>query len=167
MDVGLHHGRIGADDVGVDHVLRNSILAKQFVDLPPGFRPDDEEALVQEGEVHYGPFPHPQEVLEERFAADADDCLAEGQPFEVLHDQGPQDILRGIVSLAALGVALGEFLEVLMHGRKDLVIVGEHLTDRPISGTIVTDDLGQPVIAGLKAQHGFLLSTHPCSPLGF
>ena len=52
-----------------------------------------------------------------------------------------------------------------MHGRQNLGIVVQHLTDRPISGTIVTDDLGQPVIPGLKTQHGFLLSTHPCSPM--
>ena len=54
MDVGFHHGRVGADDVGGDDFLRNSILAKQFVDLPPGFRADGEEALVEKAEVHHG-----------------------------------------------------------------------------------------------------------------
>ena len=42
-----------------------------------------------------------------------------------------------------------------MHGRKDFGIVVEDLTDGPVSGTIVTDDLGQPVVAGLETQHGF------------
>ena len=121
----------------------------------PGLRPDGEEALVQEGEVHHGPLPHPQEVLEERIAADADDRLAEGQPFEVLHDQSPQDVLRGVVALAALGVAFGKLQEVLVDGREDLGIVVEDLTDGPVSGTIVPYDLGQPVVAGLETQHGF------------
>jgi uncharacterized protein YuzE len=148
----------------VDRILRNSIPAKQFVDSFPGFRLDGQEALVQEGEVHDGPLPHPQEVLEERVAADANDRLTEGQPFKVLHDQGPQDILRSVVALASLGVAFGELLEILMDRRKNLGIVVEDLTDCAVSVTIVAYDLGQPVVIGLETQHGFLLSTHPCSP---
>jgi hypothetical protein len=54
-----------------------------------------------------------------------------------------------------------------VHGGKDFGVVVEDLTDGPVSGTIVTDDPGQPVIAGLKTQHGFHFPTHPCSPLGF
>ena len=56
------------------------------------------------------------------------------------------------------------FRRSLMDRRKDLGIVVEDLTDGPVSGTIVANDLGQPVIAGLETQHGFPLPTHPCSP---
>ena len=52
-----------------------------------------------------------------------------------------------------------------MDRRKDLGIVVEDLTDCAVSVTIAAYDLGQPIVIGLKAQHGFLLSTHPCSPL--
>ena len=51
-----------------------------------------------------------------------------------------------------------------MHGREDLGIGVEDLTDGPISGTIVSDDPGQSFIAGLETQHGFRFPTHPCSP---
>ena len=102
MDVGLHDGRVGANDLRADLPLGNSMAAKQFVDLPPCLGADGQEALVQEAEVHDGPLPHPEEVLEERIAADADDGLAEGESFEVLDDQGPQDVLRGVVALAPL-----------------------------------------------------------------
>ena len=165
MDVGFHHRRVGADDIGAEHFLRNSIPAKQFVDPPPRCGADGEEAPVEKGEVHHRPLPHPREVLEKRVAADADDRLAEGQPFEVLDEQGPQNVLGGVIALTARGVALGKCQEVLVHGRKDFGIVVEHLTDGPVSGTIVTDDFGQPVIAGLKTQHGFHFSTHPYSPM--
>ena len=165
VDVGFHHGGVGADDVGSDHFLRNSIFAKQFVDLPPGGGPDGEEALVEEGEVHHGPLPQPEEVLEERLAADADDDLAEGQPFEVLHHQGPQNVFGGVVALAAPGTALGELGEVLVDDREDLGIVVEDLTDGPVSVTILAYDLWQSFVAGLETQHGFHLLTHPCSPM--
>ena len=165
VNVGFHHRCVGADDVGADHFFRNSILAKQFVDPSPRLGPDDEKALVQKRVVHYGPLSHSQEVLEERITADANDRLAERQPFEVLYDQGPQDVLRGVVALPPVCVSLGKLQQIFVDGRKDLGIVVEDLTDRPVSGTIVPYDLGQPVIAALKAQHGFHFPTHPCSPM--
>ena len=54
-----------------------------------------------------------------------------------------------------------------MNGRRISGLSSRDLTDRPVSGTIVPYDLGQPVIAGFETQHGFHLPTHPCSPLGF
>ena len=164
MDVGFHDGRIGADDVGADRLLRNSIPAQQFVDVLPGFRLDGEEALVQEAEVHHRPLPHAQEVLEERLAADADDGVTKGQPFAVLDDQGSQDVLRGVVCPASRGVSLGKFQQVLVYGGKNLAIGVEHLTDGPVSGTIVTNDSWQSLVTGFKTQHGFHFLTHPCSP---
>ena len=145
-------------------IFRNPVPAKQFVDPPPRLGPDDEEALVQEAEVHHGPLPHPQEILEQGIAADADDGLAERQAFEVLHHQRPQDVLRGVVALAALGTALRELGQILVHRRKDLGIAIEDLTDRPVSVTILSYDLWQSLVAGLKTQYGFHLPTHPCSP---
>jgi hypothetical protein len=94
VDIGFHDSGVRANDVRTDRLLRNPIPAKQFVDLLPSLRLDDQEALVQEGEVHHGSLPHPQEVLQERFAADADDGVAEGKSFEVLYDQCPQDVLE-------------------------------------------------------------------------
>ena len=164
VDVGFHDGGVGADDVGVDHVFRNSVLAKQFVDVFPGFRLDSQEAFVEEGVVHHRSFPHPGEILEKRIAADADDGFAEGQPFEVLDDQRSEDVFRGVVTFAALGVAFGELQEIPVDCRKDFGIVIEDLTDDAVSFTIVANDLGQPVVIGLELQHGFVLSTHPCSP---
>lgn len=52
-----------------------------------------------------------------------------------------------------------------MDRREYLGVVVQYLTDRPISGTIVTYDLWQSVVTGLETQHGFLLSTHPCYPM--
>ena len=37
---------------------------------------------LSRNEVHHRRLPHPQEVLEERIAADADDRLTERQPFQ-------------------------------------------------------------------------------------
>jgi len=141
-------------------------LAQPFVHPFPGRRLDRQEALVEEAEVHDGPLSHAEEVLEERLAADADHRLAEGKPFTMLDDQSPQDVLGGVIPLPPLGAALGQLLEVLVDGREDLGILVEDLTDRPILVTILSYDLGQPVIAGLETQHGFLLPTHPCSPWG-
>ena len=122
MDVGFHDGRVGANDVRADRLLRNSVPAKQFVDPLPGRRPDGEKALVQEAEVHHGLLSHPQEVLEERFVADADDGIAEGKSFEVLYDQRPQDVLRGVVPLPPGGIAFGKLLQILMNNRKDFAV---------------------------------------------
>ena len=164
MDVGFHDSRIGADDVRADHFLRNPILAKQFVDPFPGFRLDGQEALVEERVVHHRSFPHPRELLEEQIAADADDRIAEGQTFEVLDDQRAENVFGGVVALASLGVAFGEFQKVRVDQRENLGIVVEDLTDGAVSVTIVAYDLGQAIVIGLETQHGFLLSTHPCSP---
>src|SRR3989304_2419472 len=164
MDVRLHHRRVRAGHLWVHRSLRNSILAKMFVDPLPSFRFDGEEALVQEGEVHDGPLPHPQKILQEPVAANADDRIAEGQPLDVLADQRPEDVLRGEVAIAAPGVACGELQDIPVDCRKDLGIIVEHLTDGTVSFTVVAYDLGQPIVIGLETQHGFLLSTHPCSP---
>jgi len=88
-------------------------------------------------------------------------------PLEVLDDERPQYVFRGVVALSPLGIACGELLQIPVDCRKDLGIVVQDLTDRAVSVTIVAYDLGQPIVIGLKAQHGFLLSTHPCSPMIF
>ena len=75
--------------------------------------------------------------MQEPVAADAYDRLAEGQPFEVLEDEGPQDVLRGEVAFPPLAAALREVLEVFVDRIQNLRILVEHLTDRPVSGTIV------------------------------
>jgi hypothetical protein len=82
----------------------------------------------------------------------------------VLDDERPQNVLRGVVALSPLGIAFGELSEILVDHQKNLGIVVEDLTDCAVSVTIAAYDLGQPIVIGLKTQHGFLLSTHPRSP---
>ena len=53
---------------------------------------------------------------------------------------------------------------ILVNQIENLGILVEHLTDRPISGMIVTYDLGQSVVIGFKSKHGLLFSTHLCPP---
>ena len=54
----------------------------------------------------------------EGFAADADDGVAEGKSFEVLHDQCPQDVLRSVVSLAPGGIPFRKLQEVLVDSER-------------------------------------------------
>jgi len=52
--------------------------------------------------------------LQKAVAADANHRLAERQTFRILHDQCPQDVLRGEVAFPPLAAALREVLDVLV-----------------------------------------------------
>ncbi len=100
VEVGIDDCRVDPEGGLVCSALRDSVVPQSGVELLPGLRPDSFEALVEECEIHDHARTQPGKVLKERAMGHPDHGFPQRRALDLVDDQSPEDVFRGLRRLS-------------------------------------------------------------------
>jgi hypothetical protein len=95
VDVRLHGRGVQTQPIARDLLLAHGMAGEGAMDLLPGHRTQSVLELVERREVHHGLHPEADELAQGGTVIDPDNRLAQRQPFQGLHDEQAEHVLRG------------------------------------------------------------------------